>query len=94
MKTHFSKEKFNLNFKKVFFFNFERIMHSIRCEKLRNVILFIDYIKSDHQYFNCYIFYFKFFYFNFIHQNLIYFDFYINFDLYFLLLFAFLLLFF
>ena len=46
IKKYFSvKEKFNLVFRKVFSFYFERKTLFESCEKFRNVILFADYIK-------------------------------------------------
>ena len=51
------KEKFGLVFKKVFSFYFERKTLSGNCEKFRNVILFVDYIKFGPQTFDCYIYF-------------------------------------
>jgi hypothetical protein len=59
------KEKFGLVFRKVFSFYFERKTLSRSCEKIRNVILFIDYIKFGSQTFDCYIFCFESFFFQF-----------------------------
>jgi hypothetical protein len=56
-EKHFPiKEKFDLVFKKVFSFYFGRKTLSGSCEKIRNVILFADYIKFDPQTFDCYIY--------------------------------------
>jgi hypothetical protein len=57
-EKHFSiKKKFSLVFRKVFFFYFERKTIFKSCEKCKNVILFADYIKFDHQTFDCYIYF-------------------------------------
>ena len=62
-RKHFSvKKKFGLVYKKMFFFYFEWNILSRSCEKIRNIILFVDYIKFDPQFFFCYIFYFEFFF--------------------------------
>jgi hypothetical protein len=56
-EKHFPiKEKFDLVSKKVFSFYFGRKTLSGSCEKIRNVILFADYIKFDPQTFDCYIY--------------------------------------
>jgi hypothetical protein len=55
------KEKFGLVFRKVFFFYFELKILSRSCEKFKNILLFVGYIKFDHQSFNYYIFCFEFF---------------------------------
>jgi len=56
-EKHFPiKEKFGLVFRKVFSFYFGRKTLSESCEKVRNVILFTDYIKFDPQTFDCYIY--------------------------------------
>jgi hypothetical protein len=53
-KKHFSvKEKLGLVFRKVFSFYFGRKTLSGSCEKIRNVILFADYIKFGPQTFDC-----------------------------------------
>jgi hypothetical protein len=55
---HFSvKEKFDLVFRKMFFFYFRRKTISGSCEKIRNIILFANYIKFDLQTFDCYIYF-------------------------------------
>jgi len=55
---HFSvKEKFDLIFRKMFFFYFGRKTLSGSCEKFRNIILFADYIKFDPQTFDWYIYF-------------------------------------
>ena len=60
------KEKFGLVFRKVFSFYFERKTLSRSCEKIRNIIFFIDYIKFGSQTFDCYIYFvLKFFFFQF-----------------------------
>jgi len=51
------KEKFGLISKKVSLFYFGRKTLSGSCEKFRNVILFVDYIKFDPQTFDCYIYF-------------------------------------
>jgi hypothetical protein len=56
------KVKFDLVFKKVFFFYFERKIISISYEKFKNIILFTDCNKFDPQTFNCYKFCFEFFF--------------------------------
>jgi hypothetical protein len=50
------KGKFVLISRKVFFFYFGRKTLSISCEKIKNIILFADYVKFDPQTFDCYIF--------------------------------------
>jgi hypothetical protein len=47
---------FGLVFGKVFSFYFGQKTLSGICEKIRNVILFVDYIKFDPQTFDCYIY--------------------------------------
>ena len=81
-RKHFSvKEKFGLISRKVFFWKFKRKTLSGSCEKIRNVILFADYIKFGPQTFNCYIcILFWIFIFQF---HLLKFNFYINFCPYF-----------
>jgi hypothetical protein len=59
------KKKFNVIFKKKFFFYFREKYFLEVVKKIKNIMLFIDYIKFNIQTFNCYIFYFSFF-FNFI----------------------------
>ena len=62
-KKHFSvKEKFDLIFRKVFYFYFGWKTLFSSCEKFRNIMLFVDYIKFDPQTFDCYIFYFEYFF--------------------------------
>jgi hypothetical protein len=60
------KEKFGLFFKKVFSFYFERKTLSRSCKKIKNIILFADYIKFGPQTFDCHIFCFESLFFNFI----------------------------
>jgi len=75
-KKHFTvKEKFNLIFRKIFFFLDEKYF----LEVVKNLKVF-DFIKFDPQTFDCYIFCFESFFFQF---QLLEFDFYINFSLYF-----------
>ena len=50
------KEKFSLIFRKIFSFYFGRKTLSRSYEKIRNIILFADYIKFGPQTFDCYIF--------------------------------------
>ena len=50
------KEKFSLIFRKIFSFYFGRKTLSRSYEKIRNIILFTDYIKFGPQTFDCYIF--------------------------------------
>jgi hypothetical protein len=50
------KKKFGLVSRKVFFFYFGRKTLSGSCEKFRNIILFVDYIKFGPQTFECYIY--------------------------------------
>jgi len=54
--------KFDLIFRKIFSFYFGRKTLSISCKKFKNILLFVDYIKFDHQSFDCYIFCFEFFF--------------------------------
>jgi hypothetical protein len=75
------KEKFDLISKKVFSFYFWWKTLSKSCEKIRNIILFADYIKFGPQNFDCYI-YILFWIFVFQFHPLE-FNFYINFDLHF-----------
>jgi len=73
------KEKFGLVSRKVFSFYFGRKTLSRSCEKFRNVILFVDYIKFGPQTFDCYIYiyiYILIFVFQF---HPLKFNFYINF---------------
>jgi hypothetical protein len=81
-KKHFPvKRKFNLIFKKMFFFYFRRKTLSGSCAKFKNIILFVDYIKFDSQTFDIYIYIlFWIFFFQF---HPLKFNFYINFDPYF-----------
>jgi len=65
VKHFLIKGKFGLVFRKVFSFYFEQKTLSRSCEKIRNVILFIDYIKFGSQTFDCYIFCFESFFFQF-----------------------------
>jgi hypothetical protein len=51
------KGKFGLVSRKVFSFYFGQKTLSGSCEKFRNVILFVDYIKFDPQTFDCYIYF-------------------------------------
>jgi len=56
-EKHFPvKGKFGLVFKKVFFFYFERKTLFGRCEKFKNIILFVFYIKFSPQIFYYYIY--------------------------------------
>jgi len=50
------KEKFDLVFRIMFSFYFGRRTLSGSCEKFKNVILFVDYIKFSPQTFDCYIY--------------------------------------
>jgi hypothetical protein len=50
------KEKFDLVSRKVFSFYFGRKTLSGSCEKFRNIILFVDYIKFGFQTFDIYIY--------------------------------------
>jgi len=80
------KEKFGLVSKKVFFFYFGRKTLSRSCEKIRNVILFVDYIKFGPQTFDCYIYIYIYIYLFWILVFQFYpleFNFYINFGSYF-----------
>jgi hypothetical protein len=70
------KGKFGLVFRKVFSFYFGRKTLSRSCEKIINVILFVDYIKFGPQTFDCYIILFWIFFFQFYPLE---FNFYINF---------------
>jgi len=70
------KKKFDLVSRKVFSFYFRRKKFSGSCEKFRNDILFVDYIKFDPQIFDCYIYIYWIFFFQF---HPLEFDFYINF---------------
>jgi hypothetical protein len=57
-EKHFPvKEKFGWVSRKVFSFYFGRKTLSESCEKFRNVILFVDYIKFGPQTFDCYIYF-------------------------------------
>jgi len=53
-EKHFPiKGKFSLVFRKVFSFYFGRKTLSGSCEKFKNIILFVDYIKFGPQTFDC-----------------------------------------
>jgi len=56
-KNYFLVKKINLIFKKMFSFYFKRKILFESCEKFKNIILFIDYIKFDPQTFDCYIYF-------------------------------------
>jgi len=57
-EKHFPvKGKFSLVSRKVFSFYFGQKTLSGSCEKIRNVILFADYIKFSPQTFDCYIYF-------------------------------------
>jgi hypothetical protein len=56
-KIFSGQKKFDLVFRKVFSFYFGRKVLSENYEKFRNVILFVDYIKSGPQIFDCYIYF-------------------------------------
>ena len=64
-KTLSNKKIFDLIFRKVFSFDFERKTLFRNYKKIRNVILFADYIKFDPQTFDCYILYFESLFFQF-----------------------------
>jgi hypothetical protein len=51
------KGKFSLVSKKVFSFYFGRKILFRSCEKIKNIILFIDYIKFDPQTFDSYMYF-------------------------------------
>jgi len=70
------EEKFGLIFRKVFSFYFGRKTLSRSCEKFRNIILFVDYVKFGPQTFDCYIYFVLNIFFQF---HPLEFDFYINF---------------
>ena len=56
-EKHFSiKKKFGLVSRKIISFYFERKTLFENYEKFKNVIIFTDYIKFDHQTFDCYIY--------------------------------------
>jgi hypothetical protein len=65
-----------LIFRKVFSFYFGRKTLSRSCEKFRNIILFVDYVKFGPQTFDCYIYFVLNIFFQF---HPLEFDFYINF---------------
>jgi hypothetical protein len=69
------KGKFGLVFRKVFSFYFGRKTLSGSCEKFKNIILFVDYIKFSPQTFNCYIYFVLNIFFQF---HPLKFNFYIN----------------
>ena len=57
-RKHFPiKENFSLIFKKVFSFHFGRKTLFENYKKIKNIILFVDYIKFNPQTFNYYIYY-------------------------------------
>ena len=56
-KYFYIKEKFGLISSKVFFFYFRQKMLSKNYKKIKNILLFVNYIKFDHQSFDCYIYY-------------------------------------
>jgi hypothetical protein len=60
MKNTFQlKKKISLVYRKVFFFYSGRKKLFRNCEKFKNILLFVDFIKSDLQSFDCYIFCFE-----------------------------------
>jgi len=69
------KGKFGLVSRKVFSFYFGRKTLSGSCEKFKNIILFVDYIKFSPQTFNCYIYFVLNIFFQF---HPLEFNFYIN----------------
>ena len=75
-KTLSSQRKIWLGFQKSVFPLFWRKTLSGSCEKFRNVILFVDYIKFGSQTFDCYIYFVLNIFFQFYPLE---FDFYINF---------------
>jgi hypothetical protein len=79
------KRKFSLISRKVFSFYFWQKTLSESCEKFRNVILFVDYIKFDPQTFDCYFFFLNIFF----QFHPLEFNFYINFDLIFIIVICF-----
>jgi len=80
-EKHFPvKEKFGLVSRKVFSFYFDQKTLSGSCEKIRNIILFADYIKFGPQTFDCYIYFILNIFFQF---HPLEFNFYINFNTYF-----------
>jgi hypothetical protein len=61
-RKHFSIElKFGLVFMEVFSFYFGHKIFFRSCEKIRNIILFVNYNRFGLQTFDLYIFYFEFF---------------------------------
>jgi len=63
-KHFYVKEKFSLISRKVFSFYFGLKTLSRSCEKFKNIILFVDYVKFGPQTFDCYIFCLNFFFSN------------------------------
>ena len=61
-KILFSQIKIWLGFQESVSFYFGRKTLSGSCEKFRNVILFVDYIKFGPQTFDCYIFIYIYFF--------------------------------
>jgi len=59
-KIFSNKKKISLIYMKVFSFYFGRKTLSRSCEKFKNILLFVDYIKFDIQFFYYYIFCFEF----------------------------------
>ena len=70
-KTLSSQRKIWLGFQERFSFYFGRKTLSRSCEKFRNIILFVDYIKFDPQTFDCYIYIYIFFFFEYLFFNFI-----------------------
>ena len=58
-KIFSNKKKISLIYMKVFSFYFGRKTLSRSCEKFKNILLFVDYIKFDIQFFDYYIFCFE-----------------------------------
>jgi len=56
-KTLSSQRKIWLGFQESVFLLFWAEKLSGSCKKIKNVILFADYIKFDHQTFDCYIYF-------------------------------------
>jgi len=81
-RKHFSvKGKFDLVFEKIFSFYFGRKTLFRSCDKIKNIMLYADYIKFDIQTFDCYIFIL----FEIIYEIVIFFFNFIIFQLFYLL---------
>jgi hypothetical protein len=81
-KHFWMKEKLDLICRKIFSFYFGRTTLFKSYKKFKNILIFVNYIKFDHLFFDWYIFCFEYFFFQFP-PRIWFIDFYINFGFYF-----------